>query len=304
MANYYEMLKVEPNASLADITATIDQQYNQWRRLVTHHDPDVVNQANQALRTLEIIRETLTNPDKRSGYDAAIGVSGPVGGLADPSAFVMSAASRAPVMTPPARMGERQPAPQPVQVQAAKENIWECYKCHADNPPHSVHCFKCGAELMRACPECNSVASMVATKMCGKCGYNYDIATQRLSLKNQITVVKQEADNLRVKMQKVNIEPVGKGCGMQFMIALIWISAIAGVIGLIGSSNSYDNGSSISVFFISLIAFVILLIWRNSIIKSQKNDIKSRASLLLEEMNKKTNELNNLNQSLNSLTKS
>lgn len=52
-ANYYEILNLQPTASSADIQTAFENQYNQWRRLVTHHDPKVVNQANQALQALE-----------------------------------------------------------------------------------------------------------------------------------------------------------------------------------------------------------------------------------------------------------
>ena len=56
MSNYYEILNVPTTASTAEIQTAYEQQYDQWRRLVTHQDPNVVNQANQALKALETIR--------------------------------------------------------------------------------------------------------------------------------------------------------------------------------------------------------------------------------------------------------
>src|SRR4030042_1728961 len=89
MANrsYYEILGVAPAASQAEIEIVIEERYNKWRRLVTHHDQSVVTQANQALQAIEQIRATLTNPQKREVYDAAIGLKGAVGGLGDPEAI-------------------------------------------------------------------------------------------------------------------------------------------------------------------------------------------------------------------------
>ena len=74
MPNYYEIIKVQPTAPTAEIVNACEAQYNQWRRLVTHHDQDVVNQANQALQTIEQIRLTLTDTEKRGVYDAAVGI--------------------------------------------------------------------------------------------------------------------------------------------------------------------------------------------------------------------------------------
>ena len=48
MATYYEFLQVAPTASVAEIEAAWEERYNHWRRLVTHHDPQVVNEANQS----------------------------------------------------------------------------------------------------------------------------------------------------------------------------------------------------------------------------------------------------------------
>lgn len=71
MPTYYEILKLPPTATQAEIESKADAQYNQWRRLVTHHDPNVVDEANRALRTLELVRNTLGNSVERSEYDAS-----------------------------------------------------------------------------------------------------------------------------------------------------------------------------------------------------------------------------------------
>lgn len=181
MANYYELLKVSPSASAQEISSAFDAQYEQWRRLVTHHDPNVVNQANQAIQLLEQIRATLTDPNKRAAHDEGIGLRS-VGGLADPTAILNMPSV---TMTPPAprQMPERA---QVGAVVAAAPALWTCPKCKKENPPSTRFCFNCGTQLVRTCPECGQETSLVATGFCGNCGYNYDVAAQRARLKSEI----------------------------------------------------------------------------------------------------------------------
>lgn len=56
MLTYYEMLKVPSTASAEEIQAAVDDQYNQWRQLVTNHNPTVAEEVNRNLRVLETIR--------------------------------------------------------------------------------------------------------------------------------------------------------------------------------------------------------------------------------------------------------
>lgn len=170
MANYYELLKVQPTASSTEIEAAIETQYNQWRRLVTHHDPNVVNQANQALASLQHIRAILTDPGKRAGYDAAIGLSGQsLGGLADPEALLSQASSApTPIITPPGGIVRTPPA----STSATKDvrlDAWECPKCKSPNPIGTRHCKKCGAQVGISCPKCNHLIDVNA-KHCSECG--------------------------------------------------------------------------------------------------------------------------------------
>jgi hypothetical protein len=189
MPNYYEVLKVQPSASQTEIETAYEAQYNQWRRLVTHHDPDVVNQANQALQALETIRTTLTDSTKRSIYDTAIGVSNATGGLADPMAALQRGPVGGPMMTPPAPRTMTQPAP---AAPSAATTLWVCPQCGSDNPAETFHCFRCGTQLVRQCPECSNMTSLVATGFCGTCGYKYDTAVRRAELRAQMDKVKKE----------------------------------------------------------------------------------------------------------------
>ena len=110
MPNYYEILNLQPAASMQDVQVAIDTKYNQYRRLVTHHDPTVVNQANMALQSLEKIRETLLSPDRKAVYDEALGLSGPViGGLGDPHMVPTAPIGGMPMGVPPVAAPPTQP---------------------------------------------------------------------------------------------------------------------------------------------------------------------------------------------------
>jgi YD repeat-containing protein len=175
MPTYYEILNVPTTASAAEIQTAHEQQYNKWRRLVTHHDPNVVNQANQALQALETIRATLTDPSKRSAYDAGIGL-GNVGGLADPEAVLgMSSPRRA---TPPLPKTSSAPV-------AGAPSLWTCPKCGTDNPEHTQYCFKCATQLVRECPSCKNMSSLISTGICGKCGTHFETFVKRMELIEQ-----------------------------------------------------------------------------------------------------------------------
>jgi ribosomal protein L40E len=190
MPSYYEILQIAPSAGAAEIETAYETQYNQWRRLVTHHDPDIVNQANQALQALEKIRATLADPVRRAAYNEGIGIGGVSGGLADPNAMLR--AIQPPAAPPPPLPN----APTATQVVAPPtglaSGLWACAKCGTDNPAQTKFCFKCGNQLVRKCPACGKEASLIATGRCGECGVDYDEAMHRNDVKRQIGLLQKE----------------------------------------------------------------------------------------------------------------
>jgi ribosomal protein L40E len=155
MATYYEILKVSSTATVAEIETALDMQYHHWRRLVTHHDPTVVNKANQALQALEQIRATLTDPIKRAAYDAKLGLQGPVGGLADPQA-------RGTASPLPPRPAVVPPEPPTAPATPVRTDAWICPQCGTTNPVQSRFCKKCGQTLGINCPKCNTIIEATA----------------------------------------------------------------------------------------------------------------------------------------------
>jgi len=171
MPNYYDILQIRGSASREEIEAAIDRQYNEWRRLVTHHDSNMAHQATQRLALLEQMRATLTDPAKRAGYDAAMGLAGQqVGGLADPAAMrqMPDAAAYGPPGANVSGYGGYQAPMQPADA-------WICPKCHAVNAIGKRFCSKCGQQLGADCPNCGKLTS-VAEKFCAECGCNLEKA--------------------------------------------------------------------------------------------------------------------------------
>jgi hypothetical protein len=297
MANYYEMLKIQPAATSAEITEAIEAQYNQWRRLVTHHDPNIVNQANQALAKLEQIRTTLTDPAKRGIYDAAIEVHGPTAGLADPEAVLRDMPAAA-AMTPPARIAAGRVTAPLAQRAAATSSLWASPKCQTETPPMSEHCFKCGTQLLRICPECGGMTSLISTGVCGKCGYRYERAVQRKELKQQISLLQGQQQNLGAELTKTKSIPLGaSGCQWVFQIIFTVGLYLGGLYAFTVPYQSYQIWG-----FIALILAVFATI---SVVSAFNKKKKTEAAIfnLEQSMAQKQSEIDGTQKMYNELTR-
>lgn len=171
MINYYELLKLASNASSAEIEERLDDQYAKWRSLVTHHDVNIVSQANQALNQLEEIRNTLMNSEKRNEYDRFLAqAQGTMAGLADPDVLIaQNPVNR--VMAPPRPSNIHFPASEQKEVE--RTDAWICTdpKCKKANPTGTQFCAKCGKRIGVKCPNCNSLVEF-SNKFCSNCGVN------------------------------------------------------------------------------------------------------------------------------------
>jgi hypothetical protein len=197
-----------------------DAQYNHWRRLVTHHDPEMANRANQALRWLEQIRVTLLDPEKRAAYDAEVGLDKNVSGLADPRAMV-------PTVVPPAPVAQAvKTAPLPSIAQSA--NVWICPKCQTRHTAGALFCKKCGYRLGMACPQCNTVVSS-DSRFCPTCGVNIPEAIQQKEFEKAERQRKQREAERRLTQQQAAEEAQKKA----LKHATIRMTVIGGVLGII-----------------------------------------------------------------------
>jgi hypothetical protein len=178
MSSYYEILNVAPDASVAEIESAHATRYDQLRRLVNH--PSQGLSAQQTLMELARAHAVLTDSAKRAAYDQEIGLGAPVGGLADPHLGYGSG----PVAPPPLLQSPPVPNGASSAVQpASRAPLWQCSDCATENPPNTQFCLSCGGELVRECPECQKVMSLVATGFCGGCGMHWEAAKERAQLR-------------------------------------------------------------------------------------------------------------------------
>ncbi len=173
MATYYDVLQVTPTATLAEIETAYEAQYNRWRRLVTHHDPDMVNRANQALQVLERLRVTLVDPAKRAAYDESIGLQGLVGGLA-----VLQARPQTTRPAPPPPRPRVEPQTPHNLGAGPSVNAWVCPRCQTANAIHTRFCKQCGHKLGHECPQCGDLIE-VAAQHCTRCGVDVERFVQQ-----------------------------------------------------------------------------------------------------------------------------
>jgi len=281
MPTYYEILKIEPSASSNEIEAAIDSQYNNFRRLVTHHDQNIVAQANQALALLEQMRATLLDSSKRGIYDAAIGVNAQqLGGLADPSALFQMAAASAPPMTPPMPKLAEAHAVIPA---AGFVDAWVCPKCSTPNSKGSQFCSKCGAQVGYDCPKCKTKIHIQSIH-CPNCGVNIKTELKRgrdeksirlQHIENTITDLNQQVNNIR--QQNVSTNEISSDFIIGIVGAIILIFLII-----------FEAPEALSFFWLLAIVLIVAVIkYRKTEKAEEKNSmVDNTVNKLLSEIEK------------------
>ncbi len=230
MPTYYKTLKIHPTASQAEIEAAIDAQYNKWRRLVTHHNPDTVDKANRTLRRLETVRTTLTDPVKRAAYDTQIGIGSTMGGLTDPTA--------APTPPKPARATGTEldlsllrksraygSPPKPSEATGKRLDAWLCQSCHTANPVETKFCTKCGQTVGQNCPKCRRIIDVTA-QFCPHCGVDVEATRRQQEAEKAAFLAREREENRRRTEAKARAEAKEKqaqrrstiGCGVFLVI--------------------------------------------------------------------------------------
>lgn len=275
MTSYYETINIQPTDNQAEIQAAIDAQYNQWRRLVTHHDPAMVDEANRKLRTLEEIRSTLTDRQKKAEYDRSLTIGG-VGGL---SLEGQPASRPSPpvVLSPPRPRDGSVPQPRTADPAAAMRRVdaWICQKCETANGIGQPFCAKCGNKIGIDCPSCGRKIEAVAS-FCPYCGKDVD-AVLRTKMEARIrelqALVQEEQAAIQGLSNKAN-KPLllGGEAGTlynenvgSFSRFLHTVLTLAALFGLLFLSYSFFNGVSIGFLLISFIPVGFLYVWLRTI---------------------------------------
>lgn len=275
MPTYYEILKIQPTATQQEVESAVDTQYNRCRRLVTHHDPIVVEQATEALRTLELIRNTLGNEIERSKYNSSLNV----GGLADPEKHLRGVAPSPLAMGPFAESPQQKMQPQMQVAQIERVDAWVCAKCKMANAIGENFCTKCGNQIADACPKCKALTEL-SKPFCSKCGA--DKTAVILALKNANICIIQQAQieiqeilllaetipwfNFDSKNPALHKQIWGNNLGGDLMIACATIGSLltAGIIGfstaiLVNKIFGSVVGWAGALFALMLVSIIIFL---------------------------------------------
>lgn len=255
MPTHYEALNVPPTASESEIEAAWDEKYNTWRRLVNHHEDQVRLEAERALQTLQKIRETLLDPARRAAYDDGLNLNGRTAGLADPTAILQSLGSFGTATSPP-------PPPAAAQSTAARptSTLWACPKCGTENAPNTKFCLNCATQLVRTCPECRKDTSLVATGVCGECGFSFEAATRRAEIRERLAQLEKQEQELRTEYDaaaRTWISTVLLGLGW-ILIVYGALCAMGGLVGLlVGSIGGLLAGLLAGAFWFAVGYFIL-----------------------------------------------
>lgn len=206
---YYTFIQVDHQATTEQIEVACEQALNYWRRLAIHHDPAVVQHANQALQRLEIIQSTLTDPQKRASYDLSLRAD-QIGGVYDPSAKNPTAppsGTPTPVYTPPPPPTSFNAAP-PIPTQP-RLDAWVCGRCQTPNSVGTRFCKSCGAQLSVTCPKCGNNTEASAA-FCAHCGVNIREEQTRREEEQRMQQIQQAEEKRRWQEQQAILGPIAK----------------------------------------------------------------------------------------------
>ena len=251
MSTYYDELGLSPQASAAELQAALDASYIRYRDLATSHpNPETRAEAEGNQRRVERMRQELLDPAKRTAYDASIGLS-ESGGLADPTA-----AAR-PAPPPP----KQRPA---ATATTGIADLWVCPNCSTPNSEGTRFCYTCRTPLLRQCPECGEMKSLVKTGICGNCGYDYATATKRgalreeiQSLNDQLKATQNELSTASAQLQTVEQSQKGSGSALMWTILLF---GLPGGLCLLSSCAAIAQGDSEGGMIVFVLAVPFLVI--------------------------------------------
>ena len=181
MATYYEILEVDPSASTAEILEKYDEKFDEWQQLTTNHNPEVAEEANNNIRLLEKVRNTLIDEKAMKTYDDSL----IAGELKDPDAEVQN--NYKGPLTKTNYRGQVKEYPN------ERTNAWICTnpKCGAVNSIGSLFCKNCSTQIGIECPKCGKLVEL-KNKFCPNC---------RVNLKEAIAE-KRFQDELRFEEQR------------------------------------------------------------------------------------------------------
>jgi len=271
MNNYYDLLNISQDANQSEIETVLDDQYTKWRALVTHHDNNVVAQANQALSQLEEIRNTLMNPEKRRVYNNSLLASqGNVAGLADPD-ILLAQNPVGHVMAPPRpRVGG---GGQAAQAEMDRTDAWICTNpnCKKANPIGTQFCVKCGTRIGLDCPSCGEFVE-ISNKFCSSCGVN-KVEYFKKNQAEQIQSLQELIKETQAEIQEAETNPKKYYKAKTYQLKQVFVSITGSNIGkaifvggwlmlMLGAIADESGIVSTIGFLLILVGLVLMIIFK------------------------------------------
>jgi hypothetical protein len=274
MANYYELLNVSPESSPAEIETAIDEQYQKWNQLVTHHEPEVALKASQGKQLLQRIRETLLNKEKRKAYDEGLGLGETVGALMDPDAILQTFGVP--------MSASKQGVSQDTRETAIRTDAWMCPSCTTPNPIDTLFCEKCGIRIAIPCPQCNKLSELSKT-FCRACGADKDkVFTSQKESFIQALVEKQQA--LLERKKKIENDDIKNEPLLESSNAERERNKTIGIYLLVLGLVMSLFAAFIEPFFLILTGFLVILGFSFFLSGTEKTDLHNEKQQAVTEL--------------------
>lgn len=251
MPTYYETLNLASTATDKEIQFACDKQYQYWQQELAGKSPQAISRAQTALRQLDQIRATLTDQRKRAEYDSSIATTSD---LADPLAIFRS-------VLPTPRAPSQKPVPQATSIEEeVPVTPWTCPKCHNENPATSNFCYMCGAQLLRECPECETLTSSIVTGFCNKCGLQFNAAQRRVEITGLAQQLAQQIERLEAKIPPIKQRQNGAGIFSKLFLFVLLLNCPLCLMFQGTSASQFILMILVLIAIVNISAFFLLVV--------------------------------------------
>jgi hypothetical protein len=114
------------------------------------------------------------------------------------------------------------------------------------------------------------MTSLVATQMCGTCGYHYEVAVQRRTLKARMNEAQNEIRVLEGQIYNAKAKKV-EGCGRNL---IVFVGIFGIVWGILGFRDSFWG------WLIGIICFGSLVFWYRKVESEKEREVHNLNQLL------------------------
>jgi ribosomal protein L40E len=207
MANYYELLNLQPIATVAEIK---EAYLRERARLASESDDD---KAQEQLKELDTAYAVLVDPNQRAAYDRTLNI-----GTQSQALVLTQAPLPATVVTPQ--------VPMPQQA---------CPHCGALNPIKATICAECGKQISRPCPQCGQQVIMGQT-VCSRCNtflpeYDQQRFADAIATEQQVQEERREAQSrydtmLVADHARINLGIIFWGVALFLCMALMLFAVV------------------------------------------------------------------------------